>query len=153
MIKDIYKMILISLVLLTSCQENSTLPVNIGKRIFGQWVISPSIHSNVFIMYKYDTLRHDKCSILRFDTPKELYWGYLNKNDSIIYLSCGNTLQPSYKSTWAFDKNSIILDKVWTSVQESKREKLKYFICEFSPDTFTLMLADTLLVEHKMGFD
>ncbi len=152
MVKDIYILLLIFFFILSSCKDKNTLPKNIDKRIFGEWVISPSLYNKAFIMYKYDSLKHDKCYKLRFNLPKELYWHYLDKSDSENYFSCGNTLRPNYKSTWSFKKSTIVIDKIWTSTQEFKRQKLSYFIYEFSPDTFTFILKDTLLTEHKMGF-
>lgn len=136
-------------ILLTSCRSSNTLPENIESRIFGSWVMKP-IKSKypsgrVFNLVKYDTIQHDSCNILRFAEPKEFYWHYLNKSDNTNFLSCGNTLRPSEQSTWNFEKNSIILVKKWTAIQESKTQKLKYFIYEFSPDTFTLVL-DTILL-------
>lgn len=100
-------------------------------------------------MFKYDSLKHNNCNIFRFDKPHKFYWDSLKWKDSLIEVYCGNSLRPSSESTWYYDNNSIILDQQWTSVQESKREVTKYFLYEFSHDTFTFVLDKRLINEHK----
>lgn len=150
--RNLHVVSLIFLIILCSLGCKNSLPNDIEKRIYGEWVIRPNIHSKTFNIYKFDEIKHDKCSVFRFSTPKELFWAYVDKGDTLTGLLCGNALNPSYESTWYFEGNSIVLDKVWSATQEQKREKLKYTIYELSPDTFTFVFDDTLLVEHKKGF-
>jgi hypothetical protein len=152
MISKSEKIIFVTLIFFVSCKDSKTLPANIENRIFGQWRVDPNYFSKTFKIYKLDMNCHNKCNVFRFDSlSKEFYWYYRDTTDK-PQIGCGNSLEPSYQSVWTFEDNSIILDKVWTSVQEYKKQRIKYKIFEFSPDTFTLIIQDTLINEYKNSY-
>ena len=137
----------VTLILFASCKDNNSFPVDLENRIQGEWVVVPNDLANTFIMYKLDQNRNDCCSVFRFEKSKEFYWHFLNKNNKRNPLSCGNTLMYSEESNWCIDSktNSIILDKIESNGVDHNREKIKYYIYEFSPDTFTLQRDEILI--------
>lgn len=129
-------------VLFTSCNKgvHHRLPANIEKSLIGSWVVRPAKQSNTIVIHRLRE-QHDRCNVLRF-TEQGLHWYYLDRADTIPHLDGVNKTIHDERSTWEVDRyaGTIDLHKIETSVNGVREQKTRYFLYQFSPDTFTLQM-------------
>ena len=131
---------------LFSCNDNSSIPIDLEKRIVGEWVIKMNPLSKTFIMFRLSK-QMDSCSVFRFEKNRGFYWYWLDRKEKLSVL-CGNALSPSEESNWQIDQESgcMVLDKILSnSIDERVEEKFCYKVYEFSPDTFTFQLEKKII--------
>lgn len=141
----IYNIIIIcSLFMLYSCNQQNSLPNNFEKRIVGDWVIYPNSRSSNFVMFRL-TNSMDCCNVFSFKQNHQFKWDWLNRKDSSILGSCGNALSYSESSNWELDREyNLVIDKIQDSNEEKSEVKKSYRVYEFKPDTFVLQLNKVL---------